>query len=175
MALQTETLTTSNVRFVETSGEDIASALTKCHNKKIIPCKLLSRTNLHGNDTSRATLLLKFENKQLYQPGDHVGVFAENRPEIVSKIIERLKGVNDPDTPVELQVLKEKHTPNGIEKTWVAHEKLPAVSVREMFSRFLDITTPPSPNLLQHFASIATDEEDQKRLNLLATVSNPQL
>jgi hypothetical protein len=35
----------------------------------------------------------------------------------------------------------------------------------------LDITTPPTPNLLQHFASVATDAEDQSRLNLLATVS----
>ncbi|KAL3268496.1 hypothetical protein HHI36_007608 [Cryptolaemus montrouzieri] len=39
-----------------------------------------------------------------------------------------------------------------------------------MFSRFLDITTPPTPNLLKHFASIATGE-DQKRLEILATDS----
>lgn len=138
---------------------------------KVEGCKLLSRTNLHGNKSTKATLLLKFENKLPYKPGDHVGVFAQNRPELVDKIIERLKGVPDPDEPVELQVLKENHTPNGIVKNWVAHEKLPAVSVREMLSRFLDITTPPSPNLLLHFATIATDEEDQRRLNLLASVS----
>lgn len=60
-------------------------------------------------------------------------------------------------------------------KAWKAHERLPSCSLRELFSRFLDITTPPSPNLLQHFASIATDEEDQRRLTLLATVSNKRL
>lgn len=59
----------------------------------------------------------------------------------------------------------------GVVKTWTSHERLPACSVRDVFCYFLDITTPPSPNLLHYFASIATDTEDQTRLNLLATVS----
>lgn len=58
----------------------------------------------------------------------------------------------------------------GVVKSWTPHERLPVCTVRELFSRFLDITTPPTPNLLQHFASIATDEDDQRRLTLLATV-----
>lgn len=62
---------------------------------------------------------------------------------------------------------------SGVMKAWKAHEKLPCCSLRELFSRFLDITTPPTPNLLQHFASIATDEEDQRKLTLLSTVSKP--
>jgi nitric-oxide synthase len=60
----------------------------------------------------------------------------------------------------------------GIVKTWEPHERLPPCTLRMLFSRFLDITTPPTPNLLQHFASVATDPEDQQRLTLLATVSN---
>ncbi|KAJ8975786.1 hypothetical protein NQ317_005168 [Molorchus minor] len=56
-------------------------------------------------------------------------------------------------------------------KSWKPHERLPSCSVRQLFTRFLDITTPPTPNLLQHFASIATDEDDQQKLNLLATDS----
>lgn len=57
-------------------------------------------------------------------------------------------------------------------KNWKPHERLPSCSIRELLTRYLDITTPPSPNLLQHFGSIATDENDQEKLNLLATVSN---
>ncbi|CAG9822005.1 unnamed protein product [Phaedon cochleariae] len=94
-----------------------------------------------------------------------------NRPEIVDGVIKRLKGVTDPNVPVELQFLQETHTSNGIIKNWKPHERLPACSVRELFSRYLDITTPPTPNLLQHFASMATNEEEQKKLNLLATDS----
>lgn len=172
LALQTETLSVSTVRFVEGKPDHVGSALTKSHNKKVTPCKLISRTNLHGTETTRATLLLKFQNNQPYKPGDHVGVYPRNRSELVDKIIKRLKGCPNPDTPVELQILKENHTSNGVVKTWIAHEKLPSLPLREMLARFLDITTPPSPNLLQHFAAIATDEEDQRRLNLLATDSS---
>ncbi|GLV41924.1 Nitric oxide synthase [Carabus blaptoides fortunei] len=172
LALQTETLTVSTVRFVEGTADKIAPALTKCHNKKVAPCKLISRTNLHGQNATRATLSLKFDTDHAYKPGDHVGVYPRNRPELVDKIIERLKGCPDPDTPVELQILKENHTSNGVVKTWVAHEKLPALPLREILSRFLDITTPVSPNILQQFAAIATDEEDKQRLNLLATDSS---
>lgn len=59
----------------------------------------------------------------------------------------------------------------GVIKTWTPHERLPACSLRNLLARFLDITTPPTPNLLQHFASIATDEEDQRKLETLATDS----
>jgi nitric-oxide synthase len=114
--------------------------------------------------------LLEFENDLPYKPGDHLGVYAINRPELVDKIMNRVKGVDDPDTPVELQLLKETHTNNGVLKTWTPHERLPTCSLKTLLSRFLDITTPPTPNLLQHFASIATDQEDQRKLELLATV-----
>lgn len=55
-------------------------------------------------------------------------------------------------------------------KTWTPHDRLPAVSIRDLLTRFIDITTPPSPNLLQHFASIATNTDDQQKLEILATV-----
>lgn len=186
MTLQSESLTSQTVRFVTSKGSNITTALAKCHNKKVRSLlvlidskklfqvhasRLLRRTNLHGEKSSRATLLLEFENNHTYNPGDHLGVYAENRPELVDKIIKRLKGVEDPDTPIELQMLKETHTSNGVMKTWTPHERLPSCSLRTLLSRFMDITTPPTPHLLQHFASIATEQEDQRKLELLATVS----
>ncbi|XP_044272117.1 nitric oxide synthase isoform X2 [Tribolium madens] len=171
MTLQSDSLTSQTVRFVSSKAENITTALSKCHNKKVYSSRLLRRTNLHGEKSSRATLLLEFENNLSYKPGDHLGVYAINRPELVDKIIDRLKGVDDPDAPIELQILKETHTSNGVMKTWTPHERLPTCSLRTLLSRFLDITTPPTPNLLQHFASIATDQEDQRKLELLATDS----
>ncbi|KAJ9597797.1 hypothetical protein L9F63_011405 [Diploptera punctata] len=171
LALRSPTLSSTTVRFVETQPDDLATALSKCHNKKVTPCRLLRKTNLHGSDASRATMLLELASDLIYTPGDHVGVFACNRQEIVEGILARLNSTTDPDTPVELQVQKENHTSNGVVKTWEPHERLPPCSLRTLFTRFLDITTPPTPNLLQHFASLATDPEDQRRLTLLATES----
>lgn len=74
---------------------------------------MLNRTNLHGENATSATLKLEFESTLSYNPGDHVGVYPKNRQELVDNIVKRLKGVNDPDQPVELQILKETHTSNG--------------------------------------------------------------
>lgn len=59
----------------------------------------------------------------------------------------------------------------GILKTWIAHDRYLPNSLRILLKRFLDITTPPSPNLLRYFASIATNPKEQAQLNLLASVN----
>ncbi|CAH0554483.1 unnamed protein product [Brassicogethes aeneus] len=171
ITLQSQSITEQTVRLVECKADALTAGLEKCHNKKVAPSRLLKRTNLHGEKSSKATLLLEFESNMKYNPGDHVGVFCMNKPELVEKILRRLKGVPNLETPVELQILNESHTSNGVVKTWTPHERLPSCSVRELLGRYLDITTPPSHNLLQQFADIATDEQDQKKLNLLATDS----
>ena len=56
-------------------------------------------------------------------------------------------------------------------KTWITHDKYQGNSLRSLFTRFIDVTTPPTPNLLRYFASIATSPNDQIKLNLLANVS----
>ncbi|KAB0794374.1 hypothetical protein PPYR_11213 [Photinus pyralis] len=169
LALETETLSNATVRFVEAKEQSTEVSLSKCYNKTVSAGVLVNRTNLHAEISTRATLLLEIESSLTYHPGDHVGIYPTNRGDLVDKIIERLIGVDDPDKVIQLQTLKESHTSNGVVKTWVPHERLPNCSVRQLFSRFLDITTPPSPNLLQHFASIATSEDDQAKLTVLAT------
>lgn len=170
-ALTLESLTANTIRFLEKPETTPLNGLIKCHNRKASTCKLLRRKNLHGTKSNKATLLLEFASNLVYNPGDHLGVFGRNRPEIVDGIIERLQGVTNPDVSVELQHLEEKHTPNGTVRSWKPHGRLPSCSIRELFSQYLDITTPPTPNLLHHFASIATNEEEAKELNLLASDS----
>lgn len=86
-------------------------------------CRLADKQNLCNNENSkndRVTLWLEIDvndwkelNKTMYQPGDHVGMLAANREELVSGIIPYLQCDNDPNLSVELQILKEKHTPTG--------------------------------------------------------------
>lgn len=172
ITLQSESLTQQNVRFVESKQDETASALAKCHNKKVISTTLVKQQNLLNEKSSKATLLLEFSTNVVYKPGDHIGVFPMNRKALVDIILNRVKCNTDPDSPVELQILKETHTSNGVIKNWEAHDRIPPRSLRDLFTRFVDITTPPSPNLLQHFASIASDKEDQKKLYLLASDSS---
>lgn len=80
---------------------------------KVTGSQLARRKNLHGEKSTRATLALEIKSDLIYTPGDHVGVCPMNQPELVTKIIERLSGVEDPDATVELQILKESHTSNG--------------------------------------------------------------
>nr|CAD7260092.1 unnamed protein product [Timema shepardi] len=173
IALKSPTLSASTVRFMETKAEPMDAALSKCHNKKVSTCNVAGAFNLHGDNASRATMLIHISTELPYLPGDHVGVFASNRPEMVEGILARLQSPGDLNVPVELQIMKETHTSNGVVKTWEPHERLPACSLRTLFTKFLDITTPPDPNLLQHFSSVATDPEEQQRLRLSCLFQEP--
>jgi nitric-oxide synthase len=89
----------------------------------------------------------------------------------VSEILKKLSGAENPDEILQLQVLNEKHTPNGIYRSWESHEKIPPCSLRNLLTRFLDITAAPSRQLLLFLASCCEDEKEKASLNKLATES----
>lgn len=60
----------------------------------------------------------------------------------------------------------------GVTKSWEPHEKLPACSLRTLLTRFLDITTPPTRQLLTLLATFCEDKDDEEHLNVLANVMN---
>lgn len=121
-----------------------------------------------------------------------------NRKEIVDAVLERLRGVDNFDKAVQLQVMKEKLTPTGkifflaqlskefllisililltpflilgAVKTWERHERIQALSVREIFTRFLDITTPPSTKVLKYLATVCSDQNEADYLRELIEV-----
>lgn len=162
----------NTVRFVESAEDPLQVALSKCHNRKVTVARMIKKADLHDDDKNGSTLGISLSVPEVqYEPGDHVGVFACNRPDLVEGILKHL-GSTDPDKSVELQILKENHTQNGVVEKWEEHERLPRCSLRTMLSRFLDITTPPSPNLLGYLASVATDKNDKEKLHRLATDSS---
>ncbi|XP_008546993.1 nitric oxide synthase, salivary gland [Microplitis demolitor] len=175
LSLGSEALSRSTVRFIEADPQPIAKSLSKCHNRNVTTCNMLRKTNLSGNDSGATTLLLELDDlasmEIAYKPGDHLGVFACNKSELVEGILARIEPTIDFDTPMELQTQKQSHTPNGVVKTWIPHERFSPNSLRMLLTRFLDITTPPTPNLLRYFASIAENPKEKAQLNLLATDS----
>lgn len=58
-------------------------------------------------------MLLELACELPYTPGDHVGVFACNRKELVEGVLSRLQTTTDLDQILELQLQKENHTSNG--------------------------------------------------------------
>lgn len=69
-----------------------------------------------------------------------------------------------------MEILNEKHTQNGVIRSWESHERLPACSIRTLLTIFLDITTPPSRKMLTLLASFCGSPGDEERLNILANV-----
>lgn len=197
--LHSESLTIDTVRLVPVNEyTPLDVQLGKYHNKTTVIGKTkVKPRNLNRSETaSRSTILVEIiANNVSYQPGDHVGIFPANRKEIVDGILNKLSGVENPDEILQLQLLKENHTTNGLctkiknyshfiqmikkklffnaglTKSWEPHEKLPACSLRTLLTRFLDITTPPTRQLLTLLATFCEDKDDEERLNMLANVN----
>jgi len=53
---------------------------------------------------------------------------------------------------------------------WTDESRIPPCTIYQAFKYFLDITTPPSPQLLQQFAPLVTNEKQRKRLEVLSKV-----
>ncbi|KAH9512565.1 hypothetical protein Btru_038802, partial [Bulinus truncatus] len=154
---------------------DISEALSKLHCKKVLPCILTERIQLQTPDSDRQTILVKLNtqgaSELLYYPGDHLGIFPANLPELVDGVIARLNNAPAPDQVIRTEFLNEVVTPLGTTKTWAQFEKMPVCSLKTAFSYFLDITTPPSQAMLQLLATQATRDGDKQKLEALATDS----
>lgn len=171
-AMQRKILTTNSVRFVKsTETFTLDAALAKFHNRGIKVCSAKVKPfSLHGaNATERSTIAIQINAQGIdYEPGDHVGIFPENRKDLVDGIVDRLVGIEDPDEILQLQVLKEDQNGDQLFKSWEKHEKLPPCSVRMLLTRFLDITTSPSRKVLTFLATCCEDVKDEERINKLA-------
>lgn len=54
--------------------------------------------------------------------------------------------------------------------SWTSDKKLPACTLPEALTYLLDITTPPSQQLLKHLSQLVTAEGDKQRLEVLCRV-----
>jgi nitric oxide synthase oxygenase domain/subunit/sulfite reductase alpha subunit-like flavoprotein len=154
------------------SLHSILGDLRQFHNRPAILGPVLKeRVKLQSADSPRSTIKLVLDFKSCqdqlqYEPGDHLSVFPENSPHLVSDLLDRLNfSLVGPDDPVILEYNK-----SGEEGAdWMEEKRFTrAVTIREAFTFFLDITTPPTPQLLKLLATQAKRHEDIIDIEALA-------
>ncbi|KAH9639089.1 hypothetical protein HF086_009058 [Spodoptera exigua] len=169
-------VTEETVRFGRPAAElPLINALEAGFRKQLVTYKVEENKTLSEHKETNAQTIfvdLKPTSEIKYVPGDHIGVMPVNRKEIVDAVLERLRGVEDLDKIVQLKIMKETLTPTGTVKTWERYERLPPASIRNIYTRFLDITTPPTTKVLKYLAESCTDEAETKQINELVTDSN---
>uniref|UniRef100_A0A8C7W7V7 Nitric oxide synthase n=1 Tax=Oncorhynchus mykiss TaxID=8022 RepID=A0A8C7W7V7_ONCMY len=145
------------------------AALSAIHSKTVFPMKLKRRQNLQSPHSSRSTILVELERETSaevmnFAPGDHVGVFPGNLPQLVAGILKFL-----PHTAPTNQCLRlEYHD----EKNWKTVRRIPACPLSQALTYFLDVTTPPCQNLLHKLSQLARQEGHCQRLLTLAKVTS---
>uniref|UniRef100_A0A8C1BUV3 nitric-oxide synthase (NADPH) n=1 Tax=Cyprinus carpio carpio TaxID=630221 RepID=A0A8C1BUV3_CYPCA len=142
------------------------------HKKKVYGAKFLMRQNLQSARSNRLTIFVRLDtnnNESLkYLPGDHLGVFPGNNEVLVTTLIEKLEDAPPVNQIVKVEFLEERNTALGNYDNWTDETRIPPCTIYQAFKYFLDITTPPSPLLLQQFAPLATNEKQRKRLEVLS-------
>uniref|UniRef100_A0A8U7P8C7 Nitric oxide synthase n=1 Tax=Corvus moneduloides TaxID=1196302 RepID=A0A8U7P8C7_CORMO len=156
----------TNYRLVHDSQPmDLTKALASIHAKDVIPMKLKFRQNLQSLKSSRVTILVKLyceTNQEVhYLPGEHIGIFPGNQPELVHGIIARVKDAPPADQTIRLETFLQSSTAVKY------HKKIPACTLPEALTYLLDITTPPSQQLLKKLSQLVTAEGDKQRLEML--------
>lgn len=106
-----------------------------------------------------------------YQPGDHMAIFPANVSSIVDAILMRVPKIH-PDKILTVQVKQTEFLSDGTRReSWVAHDRLPPISLRVALTRYLDITTPPTQHFLSLLVQYCVDDIDKKNMELLVIVS----
>ncbi|NXA50878.1 NOS2 protein, partial [Nothocercus julius] len=154
-----------NYRIVHDSQTmDLTKVLADIHAKDVIPMKLKFRQNLQSVKSSRVTILVKLScetNQEVhYLPGEHIGIFPGNQPELVRGLIARVK-----DTPPTDQTIRLETCTNG--GYWTSDKKIPACTLPQALTYLIDITTPPSQQLLKKLSQLVTAEGDKEKLEVL--------
>ncbi|XP_050798407.1 nitric oxide synthase, endothelial isoform X2 [Gopherus flavomarginatus] len=159
---------------VHANPPDMLTGLSQVHKRRVFPCRVLSVQNLQSKESSRSTLLVRLDTagqpELQYLPGDHVGIFPANRPELVQELLERVEDPPPDEEPVAVEFL-EKATSGGCaspKASGVPLGRLPPCTLRQALTFFLDITTPPSPQLLQLLATLAEDAAEREQLQRLS-------
>ena len=153
---------------------ELCESLSQLHGRNFSPCKLLTKRNLVDPSSSRIKLCIELSpqvhtNEMQFKPGDHIGILAENRQELVDKVLSRLLNAPDPDQLVRVEFHQEKNAIFGLSKEWIADDRFSCFTLRRAFAHFVDITSPLSQSMLMLMSAQALDEADRAKLEELAS------
>ncbi|CAL1615736.1 unnamed protein product [Knipowitschia caucasica] len=150
----------------------LTEALNNIHKKKVYGAKMLESQNLQSQKSNRSTIFVRLHTNNhdslSYHPGDHLGIFPGNYEDLVTALIDKLEDAPPVNQIIKVEFLEERNTALGVISNWTNETRIPPCTIYQAFQYFLDITTPPSPVLLQQFAALATNEDHKKRLEVLS-------
>ncbi|CAM9548384.1 unnamed protein product [Bubo scandiacus] len=151
---------------------ELTQGLYSIHKKRVYAARLITRQNLQSPKSSRLTIFLRLHtngHQELqYLPGDHLGVFPGNHEDLVNALIDRLEDAPPANQLVKVELLEERSTALGVISNWTDENRVPPCTIFQALKYYLDITTPPTPLLLQQFALLATSDKEKKRLQVLS-------
>uniref|UniRef100_A0A3B4YGT4 Nitric oxide synthase n=1 Tax=Seriola lalandi dorsalis TaxID=1841481 RepID=A0A3B4YGT4_SERLL len=150
----------------------LTEALYTVHKKKVSGAKMLESQNLQSPKSNRSTIFVRLHTNNhdslSYHPGDHLGIFPGNHEDLVTALIDKLEDAPPVNQIVKVEFLEERNTALGVISNWTNETRIPPCTIYQAFQYFLDITTPPSPVLLQQFAALATNDKQKKKLEILS-------
>ncbi|XP_075683937.1 nitric oxide synthase 3 isoform X2 [Rhinoderma darwinii] len=166
----------SNYRMsIQASSPDLITGLFQVHRRKVYETTLILKENLQSEKSSRSTILMKLntdgQSELGYSPGDHLGVFPCNREELVQSLLERVEDPPPANDTVQVEILDKdsnRRLGTGNKATWVPDTRIPPCTLRQALTNYLDITTPPTPQLLQLLSVVCEDQEERQRLETLS-------
>ncbi|KYO43818.1 nitric oxide synthase, inducible [Alligator mississippiensis] len=161
-------------RFVvHTDAADTLPGLAHVHKRRVFPCHALAVQELQSPESSRSTVLVCLDAagqpELQHEPGDHVGIFPANRADLVQELLERVEDPPPADDAVVVEALETQPGGRaGPVMRWVQQSRLPPCTLSQALTFYLDITAPPSPQLLQLLASLAEDSTERDQLQQLS-------
>nr|AAK61379.1 nitric oxide synthase [Discosoma striata] len=152
--------------------KDLCSNLSRAYNKTVCPVKVISVKELQSRNSRRSTILVRFDvekNKELnFEPGDHVAIFPANRANTVQDLIDMMHEKPTPDQPIRIEVARENSGKPGGGRTWESFKRLPvACTLREALTRYLDISSVPTPQMMLYLSKLATSPLEKLQLEAL--------
>ncbi|XP_013413682.1 nitric oxide synthase, inducible isoform X2 [Lingula anatina] len=147
--------------------EDIIKGLSEIHGYQMQSFNIISSTNLQAKSSGLRSLSVKLQSttnkdKLVYQHGDHMLIFPTNNIAMVTAIIQRIKDLPLCGAAVQLETFSVKHN------AWGSHPRLPPCTIQMALLHYLDITKPPTQDMLKGLAQLATNNKEHNRLITLA-------
>lgn len=154
------------------------TGLSKVHADRryppLFPMKVMSRDYLQPIDNvfQKQSLLVRLQptnesHRLSYKAGDHLGVFPTNSPDMVDELLNHLVEKQPAFSKLgEDAVLEVQYSEDN--SNWITQNRLPPCTVREAFSNYLDITSPPGQRFLASMSFMTNNELDRCRLKQLA-------